>query len=168
MFNVISDNGATVSMLAKYNIGSSFKQVNSNNYVAFSGSAGWVHTPGPKEIDIQTWSLNSYNLVNGYVNKLKNDTGINDIQGNLITLKELKILGCSVPGDYGTGSGGWSCASSKHKDWLVKNIYWWTRSASLINSDKVWVLNNGGAVYEAGYNGKAGVIPVITIPKNAL
>ena len=54
-FNVISQTDDTVTKLAQYNIGTDYRQSENENRVTFSDTGGWEYTPGPKEIDIQTW-----------------------------------------------------------------------------------------------------------------
>ena len=60
-------------MLAQYNLGPDYKQSTTTEYVSFSDTDGWEYEPGPKEIDIQTWSTNPKTYVNSYVSYLKNE-----------------------------------------------------------------------------------------------
>ena len=167
-FNVISQTATTVTMLAQYNLGADFKQTTNEHYVSFSDITGWVHTPGPKEIDIQTWSLNSYNLVNGYVSSLRNILGDSSVDGSLITLKELGKLGCNVPEDYGWDGENWNCENSVYKDWLVNEQYAWTRSAVSDYTSLIWSYGNSTNLDGDKSSNKSGVRPVITIAKSAL
>ena len=167
MFNIIIDNGGTVSMLAKYNLGTNYRQSTSNNYVSFSDSYGWEYEIGPKEIDIQTFAGNAKTYVNSYVSYLKNEIGDSKISGNLITLKELKLLGCSIKDDY-TYISGLTCANSMHKSWLVNNQSWWTRSVNSPYSNDVWMMRADASLHSDNNDYKYGIRPVITISKYIL
>ena len=72
-FNIISDNGDTITMLAQYNIGTENKQSRSHNGVFFSNSRGWEYTPGPKEIEIQQYDGETKTLLNNYVSYLETE-----------------------------------------------------------------------------------------------
>ena len=167
-FNVISQTDDTVTMLAKYNLGTNYKQSTDENYVNFSSEAGWEYTPGPKEINIQTWSTNPKTYVNEYVSFLQNETGDSSLTGDLITLKQLKDLGCRIPDDYGENYGG-NNSNLTYGTWLVNGQKWWTRSATPESSDNVWVMREDeGNFYHSEYNNSYGVRPVITISREIL
>ena len=168
-FNVIKDNGDTVTLLAQHNLGIDYKQTETNNDVTFSDGNGWEYTPGPKEIDIQLYDGDAKTYVNNYVAYLQGETGDSTLSGTLITVAELGDLGCTVPSDYAWGSGGWTCANSDNAEWLVNGQYWWTRSADPDDSNLVWYVNGDGGLSSNGYfSGYYGVRPVITISKSAL
>ncbi len=172
VFNVIRDNGTTVTMLAKNSIGTDYKQSEIDNFLSFSNSYGWAYKPGPKEIDIQSYEGSVKTYVNEYVSYLIGVTGDSNITGTLITLADLKSFGCTINDDYSYTSG-LTCANSKHKSWLVNGKYWWTRSATPSNSNDIWIVcksgtlsyDNYGTRYGSGY---VGVRPVITIPKSII
>jgi hypothetical protein len=42
-------------MLAQYNLGTDYRQSTDSNGVKFADIDGWEYSPGPKEIDVQTW-----------------------------------------------------------------------------------------------------------------
>ena len=168
-FNVISTTDDTVTMLASNVLGTDYRQTTSTTYseygVAFASTNGWGYTPGPKEIDIQTWSTNPKDYVNSYVSYLQTETGDTSITSNLITLAELKTLGCTINDDYSYTSG-LTCANSSNAEWLVNGQYWWTRSANTASSGGVWSVHPDGYLYSTGYyNTFYGVRPVITISK---
>ena len=170
-FNVISQTEDTVTMLAQYNLGTDYRQTESttsNEYgVKFASTEGWEYTPGPKEIDIQTWSTNPKTYVNEYVSYLQSKTGSTSIAGNLITLAELKALGCTINDDY-TYTSGLTCVNSEHANWLVNGQNWWTRSAYPDSSYGVWRVRTSGVLVGDDYsNTNSGVRPVITVSKSA-
>ena len=99
-FNVISDNGDTITMLAQYNLGTNYRQSTTAKSVSFSNSNGWAYTPGPKEIDIQAFDGNVKTHVNEYVSYLKSEIGDSTLTGTLITMSELKSLGCTITENY--------------------------------------------------------------------
>ena len=77
-FNIISDNGTTISLLAQKNISGTtpYKQTDEQIWTIFSDSNGWEYTPGPKEIDVQTWGGEAKALLNGYVSYLKTEYAV--------------------------------------------------------------------------------------------
>ena len=172
MFNVISDNGDTITMLAQYNLGTDYRQSEIENAVSFvdGGAFGWEYTPGPKEIDIHIWSTNPKVYINEYVTYLQNETGDLTLSGDLITLKQLKILSCDVPNDYSATSV--NCSNVEYKEWLFNNQYVWTRSAVSDYSGGIWMIWPNGLYaadsldVERGEGG--GIRPIITISKDYL
>lgn len=133
-FNVIKDNGDTVTMLAQFNLDSTYKQSETTNYVTY----------------------------------LKGSTGDITITGTLITLAELKELGCTINDDYSYTSV-LTCANSENADWLVSGQYWWTHSAYADDSILVWSVGDDGGLDIRLYDDFGyGVRPVITISKSAL
>lgn len=170
VFNVISTTDTTVTMLAQKNISDSvpYKQTNIQVWTVFSETNGWEYTPGPKEIDVQTWSGDVKTILNNYVSYLNTEYEVS-VTGDLITLSQLGDLGCTVPSDYAYGSGGWTCVGSEYSDWLINGEYWWTRSAYSVSSDNVWIVNGVGSPNYYSYTDDfSGVRPVITISKSVL
>jgi len=166
-FNVISQTLETVTLLAEYNLGTDYRQTSVKNEVMFTDKSGWEYTPGPKEIDIQTWSTNPKVYINNYVSYLRSTTGDNTITGDLLTLEELGRLGCTISEDYSWGVGAWTCLLSQHKDWLVKGQSWWTRSADSEHENNIWFITDyGDFYYDAGHPN--GVRPIITISKKTI
>ena len=165
-FNVIKDNGDTVTMLAQYNLGTDYKQSETENDVMFSNDKGWEYTPGPKEIDIQLYDGDAKTYVNNYVAYLKGETGDSTLSGTLITVAELGDLGCTVPSDY-TDMEEATCANSENAEWLVNGQSWWTRSAYADFLNHVWYVDAVGGL-DNYYSFSYGVRPVITISKSAI
>ena len=167
-FNVIRDNGDTITMLAQYNLGTNYQQSETENSVIFSNTKGWAYTPGPKDIDIQQYDGNVKTYINEYVSYLKNQTGDLSLTGTLMILSELKSLGCTINDDYSGGSN-LTCANSEHKSWLVNGQYWWTRSAYPGNSSGVWIVRGDGTFSDINYDlNDRSVRPVITLSKETL
>ena len=164
-FNIISDNGDTITMLAQYNLNTNYKQSTTNNYVSFSNSYGWEYTPGPKEIDIQAYDGNAKTYVNEYVSYLKGETGDSTLTGTLITMTELKSLGCKINDDYSYVSS-LTCANAGYRSWLVNGQYWWTRSANPLGSFYVWTVYDAGSLRAFDYKQPRGIRPVITMSKS--
>ena len=165
-FNIISETEDTVTMLAQQNIDTSapYNQTTVQKNKTFYSHNGWEYSPGPKEIDIQTWSTNPKNLVNGYVDYLKTEFNLNIIS-DLITMKQLEKLGCTIPEDYSQGTGGWTCNNSINKEWLVNNQKWWTKSAVASDMLCVWTMLADGSLASNYYDDYFGVRPVITVSK---
>ena len=170
-FNIISENDTTVTMLAQYNLGTNYWQSTTLNSVFFTRtSAGWEYTPGPKEIDVQLWSTNYIApYLNNYVAYLAEMTGDSTLSGDLITLSDLKELGCTIQSDY-SNTGEETCVNSEYSSWLINGQYWWTKSASSNGAPThVWYFRNDGILDSgAGTNISNGVRPVITISKETL
>ena len=167
-FNVISDNGTSVTLLAQYNIGTDYKQSTTNNYVKFAESSGWEYTPGPKEIDIWTYSPNASTYIQNYINYLQENLGVTVISGDLITLQHLKKLGCTFLDNYSAGASGGTCADSKYVEWLITEQGWWTRSATSDSATFVWKVNSSSVIRPGGISGTSAIRPIITVPKSAL
>ena len=177
-FNVISQTEDTVTMLAQYNLGTDYRQSTTENPVTFSDSNGWEYTPGPKEIDIQTWSTNPKTYVNEYVSYLKSETGVNNLKGDLITIKQLQQLDCyfhrdDYAAEYTLDARRLECSKSIYSIWLVNDQNWWTRSAISDFPYDVWSVPYDGDERYLGdpmnvsyYAYEFGVRPVITIPIN--
>ena len=155
-------------MLAQYNLSSNYRQSTTNNYLYFSNGKGWVNTPGPKEIDIYTWSSNPKTYISAYVEYLSEYTNDSTITGNLITISELKPLGCTINDKY-VYTTGLTCSTSEHASWLVNNQNWWTRSAGTDNTTSVWYVASTGVLYGTNsYNNVYGIRPIITISKSGI
>lgn len=165
-FNIIKDNGDTVTMLAANNLGSDFKQTSEEVAVAFSDTNGWEYYPGPKEINIQEYDGPVKTYVNGYETYLREVTGDDEVIVDLITLNQLKELGCSIPDDYSGGQA--SCAGSDNVEWLINEHYWWTKSAAAGNHTGVWLVRPDGILQGYFYYGELSVRPVVTISKETL
>ena len=170
-FNIISDNGDTVSMLAQYNIGEDNKQTELFNPVSFANDCGWEYEPGPKEIDIQVWGGDSKVVLNNYVSYLAAEYSI-DITGDLITWNELRGLGCIISSNYAAEGGSYSCVDSPYRGWLINGQDWWIRSAVSDGYDTVTFFTTYGLFYSVTVVSEsapgAGVRPIITIAKTDL
>lgn len=163
-FNIIEANEANIVMLAKYNISLEYKQSNNSNLVVFSQGYGWEYTPGPEEIDIETWSNYPKDYINNYVLYLQTKLDSILVSGDLITLKSLNKLGCIIQNDYSLNNNE-TCADSPYKSWLANEQPWWTKSSSSDNEDKIWAVSTSGRLTEELYNKKEyGIRPTITIP----
>ena len=167
-FNVISQTNDTVTMLAKYNIDNKTnKQVEKQNYTQFSDNYGWAYEPAPKEIDIQQFEGETKSLLNNYVSYLQTELDGKTVSGDLITLSELKSLGCTINDNYSYTSG-LSCKNSSYVTWLANGQFWWTRSATSTAAEGVWTVNGRGRFNANYYSDLYGMRPVIIISKDTL
>ena len=93
-----------------------------------------------------------------------------NVTGTLITLKELKDLGCTINDDYSYRSG-LTCANSQHISWIQNNMNssFWTRSAVLNEESSIWGVS-GQNLEKFHYSSLyiVAVRPVITISKEEL
>ena len=172
-FNVISNTSSTIKLLAQYSLNENFMQDKRNaTRVTFSNLNGWEYTPGPKEIDIQAYDGNAKTYVNKYVSYLQTETGDTTITGDLITLAELKTLGCTIYEDYERGT--YHCRNSSYKDWLFTRDPWFTRSAVSSDSNEIFDVFSKSAFHDyeisnVGFNNEeeaSTIRPTITIQKN--
>lgn len=166
-FNIINEADNNITLLAQYNLGTDYRQTEEAHELSFSDEAGWEYTPGPKEIDIQTWSTNPKTYINEYTTYLQAETGDTSLSGNLITLKELEKLGCVISTDYSI-QDGMSCESSKYASWIINNQWWFTRSAGPDYNRMVWVLTPVGKLNDDSCTDIDGIRPTITISKETL
>ena len=153
-FNVIKDNGSTVTMLASFNLGTDYKQSQTYNGQNFSNNNGWGQAG---DLDIQLYDGPVKTYVNNYVTYLQGETGDSTLTGTLITMSQLEDLGCDTS----------SCLSSQHAEWLAtRNYGWWTRTAE--DGSYIWNLHNGVNFDYEEYGIIRGIRPVITISKTIL
>lgn len=164
-FNVISDNGTTVSMLAKYNLGTDYRQSSTKNYVSFSVTNGWEYTPGPKEVDIQKHEGNAKTYINNYKSFLQSQLNYDFVIVDFISLENLNKLDCTIIADYSDGN---MCYDSFYKDWLINSQSWWTKSTYSGGPVGIWIVFSEGGIGRNSYYANYGIRPVITIPKEAL
>jgi hypothetical protein len=150
-------------MLAEYNLGLDYRQSVVPNNVKFSETVEWEYEPGEQEIDIQTWSTNPKTYINAYVDYLKEELNDNSVTGDLITLKELKKLGCRIQEDYSYTEEDLYC-----EGWVGNHQSWWTRSAISNHYVGVWYVYRYNIEGNDYHYTRAGVRPVITISKSAL
>lgn len=166
-FNVISDNGDTVTMLAKYNLNVDYQQSSTQYKMTFSDASGWEYTPGPKEVDFLEWSPNFSLFLEKYVYFLKEQTNDTDIEASIITLNQLKELGCTINDDYSKGSNV-TCKNSNYLKWLDNGQTWWTVSAVSTNSASLWLFISGGTLGLGACTSSYSIRPLITISKDIL
>jgi surface protein len=167
-FYVIEDNGSTVKILSKYNLGTDYMQSENADGVAFSSDYGWANQPGPKEINIKEYNGAAKNFVANYTNYFKSLTANENISGNLLSLKELKKLGCTINDDYSAGSE-LTCTNSIHKSWLLKGNGFWTHSAFPTDTTKVWVVLEDGNLDSLKANENYhGIRPTLKLTKQIL
>ena len=172
-FNVISQTEDTVTMLAQSGIGTDYKQSSiSSNIVKtnFSKVSGWEYTPGPKEIDINSWSKDYVaDYVNKYISYLQSETDFDTITGDLITLTELGEIKCSISENY-SYTDEETCINSPYFEWLINGLYW-TRSADADKENCIWVVAADGTLKTISMNNfllKGTIRPVITVSKEDL
>lgn len=170
-FNVISDNGNTVTLFAQYNLDTNYRQSTTKNGVTFSNVRGWAYSPGPKDIDIQQYDGDAKTYINNYVTYLIEQTKDSNLTGNLISLTELKNLGCTIKDDYSYDSN-LTCVNSQYASWVVSVQDYWTRSAHSGRSGDVWTVWAGGSLFYNEYDcddgGSFSIRPIITISKSVL
>lgn len=166
-FNIISETDTTVTLLAQYNLGANYRQTEEAHELSFSEVGGWENTPGPKDIDIYTWSTNPKKYVTEYVSYLQTYTKDPGITGDLISVRELGELDCTVSSDYSI-QNGLTCENSKYSNWIINNQWWFTKSAGTDYSRMVWVVTPVGALNDDLCVDIDGIRPTITIKKDTL
>lgn len=171
-FNVISQTATTIKLLAQYNLGADYRQTTTENIVTFSEGSGWLTSPAEIDIDIQQYDGNAKTYINKYKEVIDTKLGITTTKADLISLKELKKLGCTIPDGYlyTTDLTKRSCENSPYISWINTTIHWWTKSAAADNPyQNVWnYCDNKGFCSNHINIVRKGIRPVITIPKLAL
>ena len=175
-FNVVESTDETVTLLAQYPLDSNYRQDSSTtiftNLHDFAEYYDYDIDSSVKELDIQLYDEFFKIYVNEYASYIKTITGDLSLKGDLITLKQLKNLGCTITDDY-SDDGNLTCLGSKNYSWLVKEFFWYTKSLSP-SSGEVWRvgLNSGdsnGKLYDSSYgwnNGASSIRPLIIISKD--
>jgi hypothetical protein len=166
-YNVINSDSENVMMLAQKNINTAGRQSTTLVGLTFSSSTGWEHSPGPKEIDTQLYNGNVKNYLEVYKDNIIRQTGDENVSVDLITLKQLKSLGCTINDQYNYSSG-YTCANSENSSWLVNGQSWWTRSAVPGESTYIWTVSSSGTLLNFPNTGSNGIRPVLTINKETL
>lgn len=169
-FNVIKDNGTTITMLAQYNLGTDYRQSTYQSSITFSDSNGWDYGIPPKDIDVQSYDGDVKTYINAYVDFLKTETGNELITGDLISLYQLETLDFDLPDDWSTNNGiGITTSTNKYKSWFINGQNWWTKAAGTTSDKTVYIISADGSISSGYYtsNGR-GVRPVITISKDAI
>ena len=168
-FNVISVDGDSLSLLSQeyFKTTGHFSSTDDENaLISFSSTAGWSYTPGPKEIDVSVFSsISPYFRWN--VSVFYDDLGSDNFTMDLISLKELRNLGCTISNDY-SEKQNLSCANSPYADWLVSGVSWWTKSASSSNQYNVWVVGENGVLTAVDCSTSNAIRPVIHTTITAL
>lgn len=166
-FNIISETDEKITMLAQYNLGTDYRQTTEKNSLNFSTSKGWEYTPGPKDIEVANYEGNVKNYLNNYTTYLQNTTEDTTVTSDLVSLQELKELGCTISSNYSDDTNN-TCMYSIYKTWLLNNQDWWTKSAYSGRDDYIWVGSVGGGLYNRSYGSVYGIRPTITISKETL
>ena len=161
-FNIISMTNDTVTMLARYNLGTDYRQSKDFNSQLFTIEPDWMDETTSRDLNIQNYDGPVKTYVNEYVSFLKLKTDSNEITGTLITQNELVNLGCVM-----TNPGYGSCDSSNYVEWIFNNQPWYTRTTYYDDgySRVIAVTLNqivDGQVDDP--NDGWGIRPVITIP----
>lgn len=131
--------------------------------LAFSSTSYWWDTETSKYKDEYSFenvyddNSNLYKHIKKYEQYLK-ENGVSNLQGTLITLEELKKLGCNTDTN--------SCLSSEY-EWIYSTTYW---SGSASGSISIWYVDMSGMLksYGNGGIGKSGLRPVINISINEI
>jgi len=183
-FNIISQTDDTVSMLAQYGVNDELIQ-SSEDFPppTFEGLGDWGTPSEYMDINIQNYDNEIKIYVNEYVDYISSLTGDSTISGDLISLKQLETLGCTVSEGYLTNYNE-TCTSSPYKDWLINNKWMWTKTVRIGFVNTLWLMSATGDLspndplgwdmdingFMYGYHIEDGnvVRPVITIAKATL
>ena len=166
-FNVLKIDGSNISLLAQQNLGSNYRQSYSMNPVKFANFNGWSYTFGPIDVNISSYNGPVRTYLNNYKSFLEFQTKDSTIAVDLVSLKDLGGVGCTVNSDYSAGANV-TCANSTHSYWLDNLQSWWTKSVYTGDQGMIWyhtpTIGLGGLDYEQ----TAGVRPLVTIAKRTL
>ena len=169
-FNVISQTEDTVTLITKLPIDQYQNQSETPYSVFFSNVLDWKIPTGTTDIDIYEHENIPVQLMSGYIEKLKTETGDSTLKGNLPTLKDFAALGCRINSDYtwNENPASRTCANSSYKNWIAGTHKYWLRSAVSGTEDEVWVVDTNGYIIKQKYGQEAYVRPVITMSKDIL
>ena len=175
LFNVIEVSDTEVQLFAMSALNDEYRQDEEvSNGGWFSGGSGWSYSPGPKEIDIQSFDGHVKIALNNYFDYINTVIPVNKV--DLITLKQIENLGCTIPSDYAY-SADISCDALRTYAWWSYGVldleYWWTKSAVSNKSNEIWMASKTGlskyvnyATIATGLLGLPGVRPVITVDRS--
>lgn len=147
-FNIIDADEDYVYLLAQNAFDSSGKLSSNPSTFAFSTRSGWAYSPGPKEIDLETYASTIYDMLDAYSMDLYYSLGVGEVEVDLITLKQLEKLGCTIESDY-SYSDDVTCYDSPYRYLFDDSINFWTKSASSDNPNHVWILGFGDLCTES-------------------
>ena len=148
-------------------MGDDYSQSQKMNGVNFADSVGWKYEFANVDLDISVYGNVIYSYINEYVVYLKTIIKDDSLSGNVITLNELKDLGCILDDEDTTETA--TCGGSKYLKWLNNNQVWWTRTAFAWESGRIWYFSSNRALYDESPNYNSyGVRPTITLSKDAL
>ncbi len=106
---------------------------------------------------------------------LESETGDENITGDLMSLNDLKKLGCTVPDNYylnlnnSPSTTAYNCNNSPYSSTLINGQSIWTKSVNSYSSQEIWYLGQYGELSTGNKTGLSGGIrPVITISKETL
>lgn len=153
----------TVTLFSKYVIGPDYKQTEEIHEVGFANQCTWEYTPGPKEVDIQQFDGPTKEYINNYGLYLKGIMEDSLIKLDLVSMTELKAIGCKINDDY-TYTQDLTCATSPLADKLINGHYWWLRSAFAQEESRVFIATDQGKlVYGGGCWFQNGVRPIVIV-----
>ena len=166
-FNIVSNNGLTITLLAKEKIDLSTNKPKQNSNAGesiFSNGPYWCSYSEIKPgygTSYPTFVYDSntviYQYVEAYEKYLKEDLGLSSASASLISHNQLiNDLGCVDSG----------CESSSYISWIKKSYNWWTGSATFC--DHLIYVNNAGHTYYYWSGVEIGIRPVITVSKSDL
>ena len=144
-YNVVRDNGTTLTLLAKYNVTKSGVQTSNRSWAyGVVSESDWT---GKNDIDLNTHTGGGSNRVKAHVEHVKTLTGRNDITGTMLTvsdINEIRGLGMIV----NNNQPYWLRTTCDNSVW---NFYY-------INEQGYRYCNPDVAAY--------GIRPLITVPKD--
>lgn len=168
IFYVIAVDENTTTLLSKYNLDKEYKQSLEINEVTFANKCNWPYKPGPLEVNIDNHEGNVQEYLLNYKEYLKSILKENIISVDLITLKDLKNIGCTINDDY-TYSSNLTCTDSEYANWIINNQWWWTKSAYSTEHDRVFIISDTGKIsYGGGCYFANGIRPVIKLSSEIL
>ncbi len=159
-FNVISNDGYNINMLAKYNL-----NVGDSKISAGSDGIQDKDALGKKEnmltyatVEYSADSSNINEYLENYKNYLTEKSKLNSVTVNLLTIEQANSLGCDTASS--------TCASSQNK-FIFDTSYW---LASTGDNNNIYTISSDGSYGPTAYSNHIdyGVRPVVTITKEDL
>ena len=168
-FNIISHNGVEVTMLAQYNLDiNTGLQTTQQNEISLFKNAYEFESSGSavdNEVILGDTISPVFYTIHDYSSTLNKLSGYMISFGvDLISLKKLKDLGCTISEDY-SAAFGMSCVNSPYVSWLDNGQDWWTKSFVSDSTSNFWSVAGDELSADKTYDMTSGVRPVITVNK---
>ena len=171
-FHVVKVESTTVSLLADYNLDTSYNQT-SGEYANVIFSSIWdneafaVEGEDTESIDLEKWAPEPYEYLLAYKEKIVTAMETQEITATLLSADNLRELGCAISI---TTLGTSTCVNSEYLDILNNSQSYWLKSANVLAFSwaKPYYFVEDGTISYQEPEETSGIRPVIEIPYTVL